>query len=226
MLTLHEVTVVDSFGDRWTVEPPDDGWTLFAVTGLDQRSLVLWPTVATPLTGPVLDQVDFGVDEDANLVWAVERRVAGRDLPTPARPTPAEPPAARRTADAAEQPSYAYRPGSEVPPYWHPYLIDDDAGGAPPPGAGPARRPDRPAADLTAAADLPPCCAPAPAATTSRVHRIEPAAIPVDGLQLERRYMLGRRTDGLPVLWQQRRRCRSPPRPRCGCNTTSSKRSR
>ena len=89
VLTLHEVTVIDSFGDRWTIEPPDDGWTLFAVTGLDQRSLVLWPTVATALTGPELDQVDFGVDEDANLVWAVERRIAGRDVPTPA-PTAAD----------------------------------------------------------------------------------------------------------------------------------------
>jgi hypothetical protein len=42
--------------------------------------------------------------------------------------------------------------------------------------------------------------------TEPRLHRIEPAAIPVDGLQIERRYLLGRRTDGLPVLWQQRRR--------------------
>jgi hypothetical protein len=36
--------------------------------------------------------------------------------------------------------------------------------------------------------------------------RIELATIPTTGLRLERRWMLGRRTDGLPVLWAQRRR--------------------
>jgi hypothetical protein len=36
--------------------------------------------------------------------------------------------------------------------------------------------------------------------------RIEPATIPTTGLRLERRWMLGRRFDGLPVLGAQRRR--------------------
>jgi hypothetical protein len=38
------------------------------------------------------------------------------------------------------------------------------------------------------------------------VHQLEPAAIPSDGVQVERRHLLGRRTDGQPVLWAQRRR--------------------
>lgn len=38
------------------------------------------------------------------------------------------------------------------------------------------------------------------------VHQIEPATVPSLGLRLERRTMLARGTDGLPVLWQQRRR--------------------
>jgi hypothetical protein len=208
VLTLHNVTVIDSFGDPWTIEPPDDGWTLFAVTGLDQRSLVLWPTVATALTGPELDQVDFGVDEDANLVWAVERRVAGRDLATPARPAQTEPPdGPAEPVDAAQQPSYAYKAATEVPPFWHPYHIDDDHPEAP------RRLVQGRLADLSGQdADLtdPPASTllrPGPTDQTEpRIHRIEPAAIPIDGLQLERRYLLGRRTDGLPVLWQQRRR--------------------
>jgi hypothetical protein len=58
---------------------------------------VVWPTAATPLAGPVLDQVDFGVDEDANLLWAV---------------------------DAGAQPVYRYQASTEVPPFWHPYLVD------------------------------------------------------------------------------------------------------
>jgi hypothetical protein len=209
VLTLHEVIVVDSFGDRWSIEPPDDGWTLFAVTGLDRRSLVLWPTVASALTGPVLDQVDFGVDEDANIVWAVERRIAGRDLPTPARPQPTTPEPAddsAEPADAARQPSYAYRASSDVPPFWHPYMIDEDP-------APPRRLVQGRLADLSGrrAVLTPPPVSnllrPDPDDNSEpRIHRIEPATIPLDGLQLERRYMLGRRTDGLPVLWQQRRR--------------------
>jgi len=38
------------------------------------------------------------------------------------------------------------------------------------------------------------------------VHQIEPGAIPVDGVRVERRAILARRTDGTPVLWTQRRR--------------------
>jgi hypothetical protein len=38
------------------------------------------------------------------------------------------------------------------------------------------------------------------------VHQLQPSAVPVNGLQVERRYQLGRRTDGRPVLWAHRRR--------------------
>lgn len=209
ILTLHGATVIDAFGDRWDLEPPAADWTLFAVTGLDQRSLVLWPSAAAALTGPVLDQVDFGVDEDANLVWAVERRIAGRDVATPARPQPAATQPGRGVVDpvdATRQPSYAYHAGGEVPAHWHPYLINNDP-------APPRRLEQCRLADLsgpTAALTPPPTSTllrPGPTdVTPPRIHRIEPAAIPVDGVQLERRYRLGRRTDGQPILWQERRR--------------------
>jgi hypothetical protein len=201
VLTLHEVVVVDAFGDRWPVRPPADDWSLFAVTGLGRRSLVLWPAVTTPLAGPVTDQVDLGVDEDANLVWAVERRVAGRDLPSPERPPP---PVTQQQADATTQPRYAYRPSTEVPPFWHPYLIEED---------GPRRRlVQGRLADLSGATAV---LTPEPVSDLLRdpasggrhpVHQLEPSAVPTDGLQIERRHLLGRRTDGLPVLWTQRRR--------------------
>jgi hypothetical protein len=210
VLTLHEAVVVDSFGDRWPLEPPAEGWSLFRVTGFGPRSLVLWPTIATALTGPVVDQVDFGVDEDANVVWAVERRISGKDVPTPERERPA--PAvsadgsAEDSADATQRTRYAYHASTEVPRFWHPYLVSDD--------------PDQPRrlvqgrlADLAGRRAV---LMPAPVSDLlrpsfadtgqPRIHRIEPAAIPIDGLTLERRYMLGRRTDGLPVLWQQRSR--------------------
>ncbi len=67
----------------------------------DPSSIVLWATARTPLAGPVLDQVVIGIDEDANLVWAVEQVVAGRTLadPRPAarsrQPCRATPPSRR-----------------------------------------------------------------------------------------------------------------------------------
>jgi hypothetical protein len=202
IVTLHEAAVIDAFGERWPLATPDDGWTLFAVTGLDQRSLVLWPAVTTPLVGPVIDQVDLAHDEDANLVWAVERRVDGRDKPTPPRPadTATNPP-----PDPDTQPRYRYVPSTEVPHFWHPYVIHDNLNGR-------RRLVQHRLADLTGPEPLP---APAPTsdllldpASGGRhpVHQIEPSAIPTDGLQLERRYVLARATDGKPVLWTQRRR--------------------
>jgi hypothetical protein len=199
VVTLHEAVVVDAFGDRWPLEPPDDGWSLFAVTGLDPRSLVLWAAVTAALTGPVIDQVDLGVDEDANLVWAVERRVGGRDLPTPERPPT---PAPAHGTEPGAQPRYAYRPSTEVPPFWHPYLVEP----------GRRRLVQGRLADLSGAAAR---LMPPPRSDLLRdpasggrhpVHQLEPAAVPTDGLQIERRYVLGRRTNGLPVLWTQRRR--------------------
>ena len=37
-------------------------------------------------------------------------------------------------------------------------------------------------------------------------HQLEPAAVPADGVRVERRAILARATDGTPVLWTQRRR--------------------
>lgn len=201
VVSLREVRVRDSFDDVWALSPPGDGWTLFAIAGLGASSLLVWPGVAAPLVGPVLDQVDLGADEDANAVWAVERRVAGRELPSPERP---QAPVPSGRADAGDRPRYAYRAGGDVPPYWHPYLIEEVAGRR--------RLVQARLADLsgTTAALMPEPASPLlrdPAAGgVHPVHQIEPAAIPSDGLQLERRHVLGRRTDGMPVLWAQRRR--------------------
>jgi hypothetical protein len=197
-VTLGEVVVHDSFGEEWPLKPPQDGWTLFSVDGLGPRSLVLWPTVATPLQGPVTDEVVVGIDEDANLVWAVERRVAGREIPTPERP-PSPPP---DQVDANAQPSYRYHPNQAPPPGWHPYVIGEvdgrrrfvQARAADLRGATPVLAPE-PVSDLLYDRHAKPGRPP---------HQLEPAAVPTQGLRLERRAMLARRTDGTPVLWTQR----------------------
>ena len=198
--TLDEVLVTDSFGEVWSVDPPADGWTLFTTQGLSARSLVLWTTTSTPLVGPVLDEVVVGIDEDANLVWAVERRLRGLAVDTGDEPLP-DPPA---RLDVTGRPGFAYRPARRIPAHWHPYIVEAVDGRR--------RFVQGRAADLSGTtAQL------LPAATSDLlidpasggvhpVHQIEPGAIPVDGVRLERRAILARRTDGTPVLWTQRRR--------------------
>jgi hypothetical protein len=157
-------------------------------------------TAATPLAGPVLDEVVVGIDEDANAVWAVERRLRGRDLATDPDP-PRAPPA---HLDGTGRPGFAYLASTRVPTRWHPYKIQE---------IGHRRRfVQGRAADLSGATAvlLPPpesdlLYDPA-SGGVHPVHQIEPAAIPQDGLRLERRAMLARATDGSPVLWTRRRR--------------------
>jgi hypothetical protein len=199
VIHLDEVVVTDSFGDDWPLNPPP-GWSLFGTFGFDDRSLVLWATAATPLVGPVLDEVTVGIDEDANLVWAVERRLRGRDVPSDPDPQP-DPPA---HLDASGRAGFAYRPSTRVPRHWHPYVVQEIAGRR--------RFVQGRAADLsgpTAVLQPPPesdlLDDPA-SGGVHPVHQIEPAAIPQDGLRLQRRAMLARATDGQPVLWTQRRR--------------------
>lgn len=210
ILTLHTVDVRNAFDEITTLHVPTD-WSLFHVTGLDPSSLVIWPTVATPLTGPALDDVVVGIDEDANLLWAVEQRAHGRELAPPPLELPAvvTPAEGQLRADARAQ--YAYRPSSYVPPYWHPYQIH--------PVDGHRRFVQARLANLET---RPPTLMPEPvspllqdpnAPAEGPVHQIEPATVPTAGLRLERRYVLGRRTDGQPILWRQRRRLplRAPP---------------
>lgn len=202
-VTLRQVTIRDSFGDEWPISPPA-GWSLFTVTGLDPTSLLVWPTVSTPLSGPVLEDVVLGIDEDANLLWAVEERVAGRDLPTPPRAEARLPGGNGQPVAQADRKRYTYLPSTPMFPYWHPYTIGDVNGrrrfvqgrladlNQDPPVLLPEPR----ARVLYDAAAVPP----------TPPHQIEPATVPLLGLRLQRRYMLARGTDGLPMLWSQRQR--------------------
>jgi hypothetical protein len=92
-----------------------------------------------------------------------------------------------------------------IPPYWHPYVIPQDQGNTP------RRFVQGRAADLSGRT---PKLLPAaisdlladPNAPGGPVHQLEPAAIPQDGLRVQRRALLARSTTGDPVLWTQRRR--------------------
>jgi hypothetical protein len=202
VVTVTSFEVQDAFDDVTTLSPPA-AWSLFRVAGLGASSLLVWPTVATPLTGQALDEVVLGVDEDANLLMAVELRARGREL---AAEPPVDPPAPPATGQlrAGERSVYGYRPSTSMPPFWHPYVISEVDGRR--------RYVQARLQDLDA---RPPELMPAPtssllldpgAPAAGPVHQLEPSTIPVTGLRLDRRFVLGRRTDGQPVLWLQRRR--------------------
>ena len=79
LVEVEDLRVVDSFDETHAIESAPADWTLFTVEGLEGRlALPLVPTAVLPLRGGPLDEVDISIDEDANVVWANERRVAGR----------------------------------------------------------------------------------------------------------------------------------------------------
>jgi hypothetical protein len=212
VVTIHGVTVKDSFDQWWILQTPpaagdplgsepgsDRAWSLFRTTNLDRRSLVVWPAAVAPLSGPVLDEILLGVDEDANLLWAVELRADGVVLSPDAESL-----AGRIETTTTGTRNFLYLPSSTLPPHWHPYRIESPAGGRifvqglvadltkDPPEAR-----DGPRSRMIGGA---------PGQRYGLGHQLSPHAVPNDGLKLERRAMLARRTDGQPSLWVQRRR--------------------
>ena len=217
VVILRKLTVVDLFEDEFASDDPQyqallrvpDDWSLFRIAGWQPGALPLWPMAATPLTGEALEQVALGVYEDANLMWAVEERANGRILASLEIDPPFTPHLTPNPKLAAQSASaYLFQPSSFTPHHWHPYVLDVDPD---------ARRRFLQArlADYTPAPGGIFRLAPSPEAKLlideghgldDPVHVIEPSAVPVQGLRLDRCYVLGRRTDGTPVLWVQRRR--------------------
>jgi hypothetical protein len=208
VVTLGRVTVRSSFDERHTLTIPPSGrvldtgrdrapgeWSLFRTTGLHRSSLVIWPTAATPVVGPVLDDVILGVDEDANQLWAVELLADGQTLASGAEAAQALE-QTRRTGSR----QFTWVPSTTLPRHWHPYRLQ--------PRSGPPRRMfvQGVVADLS---KTPPDPRDGPRSEligAGAGHEIEATAVPNQGLRLQRGYVLARTTDGQPVLWRQRRR--------------------
>ena len=202
LVTLEGVTVRDSFGEVWDLNaPPASGagkWTLFHTAGLAESQLLVWPVAVAPHSGPVLDEILIGVDEDANLAWAVELRADGiqvlRDAETAAA-------IAETTRTGTRE--FRYLPSTTLPNGWHPYervAGDGRAGGwrqgvlADLTGPHPTPRPG-PVSRLIGGPS---------GAGLGRGHELASTAIPSNGLLLRRRTMLARNTAGCPVLWVER----------------------
>jgi len=213
IVRLAHLKVKDTFDEWWDLRIPpstDDApeawsrpWSLFRTHGLDRSALVVWPTVTAPLASEPLDDIVVGVDEDANLLWAVELEVDG--VPLLAN---AEAPEAQRETTPTGSRAFRYLPSSTLPSHWHPYRIEHSAK-----VGGPARVfVQGLVADLTGPA---PTLRAGPhslllggpsGSGPGRGHELSPSAIPSTGLRLHRSWVLGRGTDGKPVLWIERRR--------------------
>jgi hypothetical protein len=203
ILSIGKVTVLDCFGEAFEVRPPD-AWSLFQTSGLSNDALVVWPAAENPLNGPILEQVQLGIDEYENILWAVERRVLGCNVHdgTAAKPIPLPPGVNGGNAprDLAAATVFQYLPAEHVEQYWHPYVLAD----------GPPRvfvhaefRPFPDAAPiLPAIAEVLGGARPVAAGA----HRITPATVPASGMELVRHYALARDTVGNPRLWIQRER--------------------
>jgi hypothetical protein len=221
VVTLGETSVRSSF-DQWDqlqVPPnqdlgdpapgPDEPvgpWSLFRTTGMSRSCLVIWPTAATPLTGQVLDDIVLGIDEDADALWAVELRADGAEQASDAL-------ASEALADGTRtgSRSFTWIPVSTLPEYWHPYrleerdgrtvfvqglvadLLGDESGVR----RGPRSELIGGVSDEEVADGV---------SRDGHGHILELHAVPYQGVRLERRYKLGRGSDGRPVLWRQRAR--------------------
>ncbi|ROO87570.1 hypothetical protein EDD29_5183 [Actinocorallia herbida] len=148
---LRSVEVIDTFGGHTTVpstamadsgpgKPPQRAWRLFELTGDEVNTdhpspwLLIPPTLAGGLDGPVLERVALTRDEAANLAWGIEHLVEGPlgravdrarafSSSSPAAPPPTGEP-------AAPGDRWRYRLEATAPPWWIPLLperIDPDA---------------------------------------------------------------------------------------------------
>nr|WP_180204878.1 hypothetical protein [Pseudomonas sp. SbOxS1]NYU04878.1 hypothetical protein [Pseudomonas sp. SbOxS1] len=223
VVTVESIEVRDAFGrtygsqDKdeagnplWKGLHPPQGWTLFKVdgttpedAGLASQNLILWHVAELPLESAPLERVQFGLDEESNLLWAVERTVDGRevelreiDAPDSLRFNDGKP-----SGDACNAREYAYVPAQGIVPHWHPYTLNEEVEG------GQRRLVQRHLLDFSRQE---PVTMPAPEAAVLQAdkndhpHHIAPLAIPVNGIEVERRWMLARDMNGQPVLWIQR----------------------
>jgi hypothetical protein len=222
LVTLEGVTVRDSFGEVWPLKAPPasgaDSWSLFHSKGLSESQLLIWPVAVSPHPGPVLDEILIGVDEDANLAWAVELRADGLQILKDAETASAIAEATRTGTRV-----FRYLPSTTLPNGWYPYervRVDDPlpTGGGPGtketnPGSGDGRSGSWRQAVLADLTGEYPRFRPGPVSRLiggpsgpglGRGHQLGSTAIPSNGVMLRRRAMLARDTNGRPVLWVER----------------------
>jgi hypothetical protein len=122
--TITEVVVRDTFGTHELISPAaDEQWAMFRPTGstITDPMLVVPAVTASPLAGPVVEEVRFLRDEMANLVWGVEHLVTDaegdvRDLPDEYVRV------AQSQSLLLGASDLAYRLMTDVPDHWIPFI--------------------------------------------------------------------------------------------------------
>jgi hypothetical protein len=122
---IEGVLTTDVFGDHTFIAAADSAgtdwqrWSMFRLTGdaSTAMGLLLAPSITDSQTSPPLEEVHFLRDEMANMVWAVEHRIASK-LGEPFNPEVGQflPPVV--SAENAPR----YRLGELVPENWRPFV--------------------------------------------------------------------------------------------------------
>jgi hypothetical protein len=201
--TIREIVsikVVDGFGVVTEIGPSNAGdWRMFALSGARNTGALLFvPNIAVDvLDNDELEDIMLIRDEDANLVWAVERLYRGpdgEDVRNGDRSVlkPDIPP----TSD--DRPHYRFR--AEVPRYWIPYVprFIDAAGGD--------TYLRRARTDETATSQTPQFHT----RIVSESWRLREEEIPRSGLRVRRTRRFARGSDGVGVPWIGRSREAGP----------------
>jgi hypothetical protein len=211
------LVVTDTFGEALLVQPTGAAaagapagsrWSMFALSSRDGSGggspvarLVVPPTAAATEGAPI-EEVLFARDEQANLVWAVERIVEGPDGRGRDRNDEWLPLAAALDPPPSPSPApLAYRLMSAVPPHWIPFVAVHDS------AENRGVRLER-AAMLRLDTDPP-----VPVSPAGRVLEPETAPfivfeeeVPREGLRIARIPALCRSVDGRTYFWTRRRR--------------------
>jgi hypothetical protein len=201
LVTVETVTVRDTFGLTSTVPPTAaDGarrWAMYQLTASPSASpqavipgpdsLLVVPSLPAVLSGSPLEETGFFRDEQANLVWAVERTTPSL-LGTPVDRYRYSQPTTRVSVDVTDlgDADLVYRLTTPIPTNWYPYL--------------PRRTP---AGDDITLERLPARTPDGQIVTESAV--VEDEEVSRGGLVVERAWQFARWTSGQPLLWLGRR---------------------
>ena len=198
---LDDLVVVDTFGVQQLIAPADlSAWAMFTPTGpgTNRARLVLPATAPAALVGPVVEEVAFVRDENANLVWGLEKVVTdpGGDTHDLVSEYTAG------VGTAAPWPGEAellYRLMTDVPAHWVPFVPVHDAGSLRAVVLVEAvlPRPDSAGELLT----VEPRSSVLQELRGAPVHEEE---VPPDGVVVSRRWFLARSADGGRHTWAAR----------------------
>lgn len=201
LVTMEVVSVRDTFGLTSTVPPTPASagrrWAMFELTprsvaartaatpGPD--SLLIPPTLPAVLGGSPLEETAFFRDEQANLVWAVERTTPS-PLGTAVDRYRYSQPAERVTVDVTDigDADLVYRLTTPIPSNWYPYL------------------PRRTAEGEDIVLERLPASTP-DGQVVSESATVEDEEVSRGGLVVERAWQFSRWTGGQPLLWLGRR---------------------